>query len=64
MMEPTQDNRPGPDMDNETENTDLDYEEMNIPQETVMGVEESDAELTHSTCSDEEPEKKTPKSPP
>ena len=51
-------------MDNETENTDLDYEEMNIPQETVMGVEESDAELTHSTCSDEEPEKKNPKSPP
>ena len=64
MMEPTQDNRPGPDMDNETDNTDLDYEEMNTSQETVRGVEESDAELTYSTCSDEEPEKKKPKEPP
>ena len=63
-MEPTHDNRPGPDMDNETDNTDLDYEEMNTSQETVRGVVESDAELTHSTCSDEEPEKKTPKEPP
>ena len=50
-------------MDNETDNTDLDYEEMNTSQETVRGVEESDAELTHSTCSDEEPEKKPQRAP-
>ena len=63
MMEPTQDNRPGPNVDNETDNTDLEYG-VSTSQETVREVEESHAELTHSTCSDEELEKKPKETPP
>ena len=57
MMEHTQGNRPWPNMDKETDKKYLDYVEVNTSQETVREVEEINAKLTHSTCSDEEPEK-------
>ena len=50
-------------MDNKTDNTDLDYEQVNTSQETVREVVESDAKLTHSSKSDEEPEIKTQRAP-